>query len=124
MSETASHNHHAFDYIEIPVTDLEVGEKFYAFAFGWHFNDYGPDYKGIRRMGEPGEMGGLCRAESLQAKGGRILVILYSKVLEDTAARVTAAGGKITMPIFDFPGGRRFHFEDPSGNELGVWSEK
>lgn len=124
MADTSKHVHHAFDYIEIPVTDMTVAQRFYAFAFGWVFNDYGPDYAGIRRIGEPGEMGGLCRAETIQAQGGRILVILYSKTLEDTAARVTAAGGKITMPIFDFPGGKRFHFADPSGNELGVWSEK
>jgi hypothetical protein len=114
-----SHVHHAIDYIEFAVLDMDESKRFYAAAFGWSFNDYGPDYAGIRKEG--GEAGGFRRADSV-AKGGP-LVILYSQHLAETLAAVRGAGGRITREPFEFPGGRRFHFEDPSGNELAVWSE-
>jgi predicted enzyme related to lactoylglutathione lyase len=111
--------HHAIDYIEFCVTDMAQSKRFYTAAFGWEFNDYGPEYAGIRKPG--GEAGGL-RAAPEVATGGP-LVILYSEDLESSLASVRAAGGKITADPFAFPGGRRFHFLDPSGNELAVWSE-
>lgn len=114
------HVHHAIDYIEFPVTDLERAKQFYAEAFGWEFNDYGPAYAGIRKEG--GEAGGLRLAPAVPAGGP--LVILYSQDLERSLAAVRDAGGNITAEPFAFPGGRRFHFRDPSGNELAVWSER
>ena len=111
--------HHTIDYIELTVSDLAAAKRFYAAAFGWEFNDYGPDYAGIK--GAKGEVGGLRQAQG--AKGGGPLVILYSNDLEKSVAAVRSAGGKIVRDPFAFPGGRRFHFTDPSGNELGVWSE-
>lgn len=113
-----SHVHHGIDYIEFSVLDMDESKRFYAAAFGWTFNDYGPDYAGIRKEG--GEAGGLRHAGSVVTGGP--LVILYSEHLEETLAAVRGAGGRITKEPFDFPGGRRFHFEDPSGNELAVWS--
>jgi predicted enzyme related to lactoylglutathione lyase len=114
------HVHHGIDYIEFAVTNMAESKRFYEAAFDWTFNDYGPDYAGIRKEG--GEAGGF-RSEPQVAPGGP-LVILYSNDLEATLARVRAAGGRITTEPFEFPGGRRFHFADPSGNELAVWSEK
>ncbi|HUU34941.1 MAG TPA: VOC family protein [Vicinamibacterales bacterium] len=114
------HIHHAIDYIELTVTDMEKARRFYQAAFDWQFNDYGPDYTGIRKA--DGEAGGL-RLDETVTPGGP-LVILYSNALDDTVARVRAAGGRITAEPFAFPGGRRFHFADPSGNVLAVWSDK
>ncbi len=114
------HVHHGIDYIEFAVADMAAAQRFYAAAFDWEFNDYGPDYAGIRKPG--GEAGGL-RLEAEVPTGGP-LVILYSEDLEQTLARVRAAGGRIVVEPFTFPGGRRFQFLDPSGNELAVWAMK
>ena len=111
--------HHAIDYVEFTVRDLGAAKRFYAAAFGWQFNDYGPEYAGIK--GANGEVGGLNQTAELRTGGP--LVILYSKDLEKTLEAVRAAGGKIVREPFAFPGGRRFQFTDPSGNELGVWSQ-
>ena len=89
-------------------------------AFDWAFSDYGPDYAGIKKEG--GEAGGF-RLDSAVSTGGP-LVILYSENLDLTLTRVRDAGGRITKEPFEFPGGRRFQFEDPSGNELAVWSDR
>lgn len=115
------HAHHGIDYIEFTVTDMAAAKAFYTAAFGWTFADYGPDYAGIQKS-SGGEAGGL-RLDSSVTTGGP-LVILYSTTLEDTLRRVTGAGGVITQDIFAFPGGRRFHFTDPSGNQLAVWSDR
>lgn len=112
------HIHHSIDYIEFAVTDMEQSKKFYSAAFGWEFNDYGPGYAGIQKR--DGEAGGF-RLESKVVTGGP-LVILYSKDLNATLTKVKNAGGRITKEPFDFPGGRRFEFLDPSGNGLAVWS--
>jgi predicted enzyme related to lactoylglutathione lyase len=121
-----AHTHHTIDYIEIPVTDVAAAKEFYGSAFGWQFNDYGPDYAGIRAADGEGEVGGLnpvaADASAREGTGGP-LVILYSDDLEASASAVEAAGGTVVDPPFDFPGGRRFHFTDPSGNRLGVWTE-
>jgi uncharacterized protein len=114
------HTHHAIDYVEIIVTDIDAAKAFYAAAFGWSLVDYGPDYAGIQGDGK--EMGGLRRDSEVRPGGP--LVILYSEDLERSAEAVEAAGGKILEPIYSFPGGRRFHFADPAGNELAVWSEE
>jgi uncharacterized protein len=117
-----SHVHHAIDYIELCVVDMAESKRFYAESFDWKFNDYGPTYAGIQKQGGDGEAGGF-RLEAEVSPGGP-LVILYSNDLESTLRRVREAGGTISKPPFGFPGGRRFHFQDPSGNELAVWSEK
>jgi predicted enzyme related to lactoylglutathione lyase len=111
--------HHTIDYIEFTVRDMAEAQRFYGEAFGWAFTDYGPDYAGIQR-GDGGEVGGL-RQDAEVATGGP-LVILYSDDLEASVDAVRAAGGRVVKEIFSFPGGRRFHFQDPSGNELAVWS--
>ncbi|WP_280233883.1 VOC family protein [Nocardia cyriacigeorgica] len=126
MSDTdvSSHRHHAIDYIEIAVTDLDAAKRFYTEAFGWQFNDYGPAYAGIRNPAAPetSEVGGLALAE--QPRQGGPLVLLYSDDLDASVGAVEAAGGTVVNGPYEFPGGRRFHFTDPSGNELGVWAEK
>jgi predicted enzyme related to lactoylglutathione lyase len=116
----ATHAHHAIDYVELAVTDLDAAKDFYAAAFGWSLVDYGPDYAGIQGAGR--EMGGLRRDDTVRPGGP--LVILFSDDLEASAEAVSAAGGTILQPIYAFPGGRRFHFADPAGNELAVWSDR
>ncbi len=112
------HTHHAIDYIEFSVTDVAAAKRFYAAAFGWEFTDYAPVYAGIK--GGDGEVGGLRQVDAVQAGGP--LVVLYSTDLEASLKAVRAAGGTIVKEPFPFPGGRRFHFTDPSGNELAVWA--
>jgi predicted enzyme related to lactoylglutathione lyase len=106
------------DYVELPVGDLAATKSFYAAAFGWLFTDYGPTYAGFE---DAWLDGGLAAGDA--AMTAVPLVLLKADVLEDALARVEAAGGTITAPIFEFPGGRRFHFRDPAGNELGVWGQ-
>ena len=103
------------DYVELPGGDLAATKSFYAAAFGWSFTDYGPDYAGIEAAGLDG---GFDRST---ATGTAPLVILKSSDLDAALARVEAAGAEVVRPIFEFPGGRRFHFRDPAGNVLGVW---
>ncbi|MGK9220532.1 MULTISPECIES: VOC family protein [unclassified Microbacterium] len=114
------------DYIELSVTDMRAAQDFYGAAFGWSFTNYGDSYAGIRTAAEAeseaDEAGGLLRADSV-TRGGP-LVLLYSDDLDGTVTRVESAGGTIVRGPYEFPGGRRFHFLDPSGNELGVWSER
>ena len=111
--------HHAIDYVEIYVTDMEAAKAFYTAAFGWKLTEYGPGYTGIQRHGG-GESGGLCLEPEPRPAGS--LVILYSHELDASLASVRAAGGEIIKEPFDFPGGRRFEFTDPSGNALAVWT--
>jgi len=106
------------DYVEFPATGLPATKVFYTAAFGWSFTDYGPDYAAFEGEGTDG--GFTSDPAGAQAKP---LVVLYAHDLEAMEAKVRDAGGVIIRPIFAFPGGRRFHFHDPSGNELAVWSE-
>lgn len=108
------------DYLEIPISngDIQSVKDFYQQAFDWKFTDYGPNYSAFSE----GLDGGFD-AKPFEGKP-KPLPVLYSDALEATLKAVTDAGGTITRPIFSFPGGRRFHFTDPSGNELAVWSEK
>ena len=114
-----THVHHAIDYIELGAPDLAASKAFYAQAFGWAFNDYGPDYSGIRAPDGDGEVGGLD-PEGPTGAGGP-LVLLYSDDLDATVAAVVQAGGTVTRAPYRFPGGRRFYFTDPAGNQLGAW---
>jgi hypothetical protein len=114
-----SHVHHTIDYIELPAPDLDATKSFYAAAFGWEFNDYGPAYAGIRgATPDAPEAGGLA-VEGRE----RPLVLLYSEDLDATVDAVKAAGGQVVNGPYEFPGGRRFHFTDPHGSELAVWAE-
>lgn len=108
----------AINYIEFAVADTGRAKGFYGKAFGWTFTDYGPGYTSFT----DGAMQGGFDAQIALRPGGP-LVVLYTSDLADAEARVRAAGGAIVRPVFDFPGGRRFHFTDPDGNELAVWSE-
>ena len=107
------------DYIELPAIDVAATKRFYETAFGWQFTDYGPDYTSF----VDGRLaGGLRRAE--RAERGGALIVLFAVDLADAERRVRDAGGTIVTPPFSFPGGRRFHFTDPSGNELAVWTDR
>jgi len=106
------------DYVEFAALDILKTKKFYSNLFGWKFEDYGPDYTSF----QDGRLaGGFRKEDHAQAHG--TLIVLYAERLEDMEARVKSAGGAVMKPIFSFPGGRRFHFSDPSGNELAVWSD-
>lgn len=121
---TSSPLHHSLDYVELVVTDLEASRRFFAEAFGWSFNDYGPGYAGIvSPRGDGSEVGGLMLADEPRPVGGP-LVLLYSDDLDATMSGIVSAGGTILQAPYEFPGGRRLHFSDSTGNELGVWSEK
>lgn len=113
-------NHNKINYIEIPSKDIGVSKKFFSDVFSWSFVDYGPEYCSFSE----GIDGGFYKAElSVSTDSGSVLVVLYSQELEATQSKIEECGGKITKPIFSFPGGRRFHFTDPNGNEYAVWSE-
>ena len=105
------------DYIEFGCTDIPATRRFYEEAFGWKFTDYGPDYTSF----EDGRLSGGFRSDG--ATGNTPLVVIYATDLDALRAKVEAAGVK-TFNEHTFPGGRRFHFVDPGGNELAVWSER
>ncbi len=110
------------DYIELPARDFDSVESFYSAAFSWSFTDYGPEYRAF----SDGKIdGGLYKSELRSSTAtGAALVILYANDLEQTRNTILASGGQIIRDIFSFPGGRRFHFTDPHGNELAIWSDK
>lgn len=109
--------HEQVQYIEFLSNDLAHIKKFYSESFGWAFTDYGPGYTAFE--GDYVD-GGFTTGTPVK---GSILVILYSEDLEATRDKVLKAGGNIVKDIFEFPGGRRFQFVDPDGNELAVWGE-
>ena len=107
------------DYIEFPTTNIDETKRFYSEVFGWDFTDYGPEYTSFT----DGRLaGGFTVATEVSAGGP--LVVLYSTNLPEIKDRVIESGGQIVRQIFEFPGGRRFHFTDPGGNELAVWSDR
>ncbi|MCC6427903.1 MAG: VOC family protein [Phycisphaerales bacterium] len=111
-------NHHRIDYIELGAASTAASKDFYSGVFGWKWTDYGPDYTSF----EDGRLtGGITEDDEGRKRG--VLVVLYSDNLEETLRAVIASGGRITKEIFSFPGGRRFHFRDPAGNELAVWGQ-
>lgn len=112
-------NEGRIDYIEFAAPDIAKTKTFYTSLFGWKFTDYGPDYTSF----EDGRIaGGFFNKDSVTAGGP--LVVLYTADLAAMQSKIQAAGGTIVKEIFSFPGGRRFHFTDPAGNELSVWSDK
>ena len=109
-------------YVEFPATEFDSIEKFFAATFGWSFMDYGPEYRAFRAATFDGcfyQSSGKSRTDQ-----GSALVVLFSDDLEATRDQVLANGGTLSKDIFPFPGGRRFQFLDPHGNELAVWSDK
>jgi len=109
------------NYIELPARDIEGSKRFFSDAFDWRFIEYGPDYAAFEDAGIDG--GFFSSDLTARTDSGSALVVMYSHDLEATQARVEDAGGTILKAIFSFPGGRRFHFSDPSDNEYAVWSE-
>jgi len=114
-------HHEKINYVEYPARDILATKAFFIKAFGWTFEDYGSEYTSFS---DSGMAGGFYKSElSARVEIGSALVVLYSNDLESTYSKVVDAGGVILKQIFSFPGGRRFHFSEPSGNELAVWTE-
>jgi len=107
------------DYIELPAADIPRTKQFYTSAFGWKFTDYGTNYTSFEDVRLAG---GFTTDTPAPARG--LLLVLYAADLVAAQRRITDAGGKIVKETYSFPGGRRFHFTDPNGNELAVWSDK
>lgn len=107
------------NYVELKAKDLEVVKAFYSKCFDWVFTDYGPDYVAFSQSGLEG---GFERTDEAVINGA--LVVLYHEDLLKVKTTIVSLGGAISKEIFSFPGGSRFHFTDPSGNELAVWSDK
>jgi predicted enzyme related to lactoylglutathione lyase len=110
------------DYIEMPSRDLPATRQFFSALFGWSFQDYGPDYIAF----DDGRMtGGFFAAEQAwSAATAAPLIVFYAPQLEQTLTEVQRLGGEVTRDIFEFPGGRRFHFTAPGTGEFAIWSEK
>lgn len=115
------HQHEKLNYVELVAKDLLSTKAFFQSVFGWEFVDYGPDYTAFSNQGLDG---GFYHAPlASQTSNGAALLVFYSQDIEATCRKVEKYDGKIIKPIFEFPGGCRFHFEEPSGNEFAVWSE-
>ncbi len=114
--------HEKLDYVEFPSSDFEKTKAFFSAAFGWSFTEYGDEYIAFDHQGLEG---GFHKSDKTAgSKQGAPLLVFYSSDLEATQAKIDALGATIIVPTFDFPGGRRFHFTDPTGNEFAVWSDK
>ncbi|WP_340201236.1 VOC family protein [Ascidiimonas sp. W6] len=117
MSQQNNH----INYIEFKAKDLDAIKTFYTKVFGWVFTDYGPTYASFEEK-ESGVAGGFETTEEEILNGA--LVVLYHEDLHKIKSDIITAGGSICIDIFSFPGGKRFQFKDPSGNELAIWSDK
>ena len=116
------HQHEKINYVEFPARNLNKAKEFFTAVFNWSFTDYGPEYTAFENEGLDG---GFFKSENVvSASSGSALIVFFSDSLEQTEAKVESNGGEISQAIFDFPGGRRFHFTDPNGNEHAVWSDK
>ncbi len=114
--------HEKINYVEFPAKDLQTTKTFFTKVFDWSFADYGPEYIAFSKEGLDG---GFYKSDlSSSTTNGSALIVFYSNDLEATQSKIENAGGSIIKPIFAFPGGSRFHFSDPNGNEFAVWSEK
>ncbi|HEX8300158.1 VOC family protein [Sphingomonas sp.] len=103
------------NYVELPVRDVTAQKEFYSSVFGWKFEDFGPDYAAMTTGDVDVGLNG-----DIEQATAQLLPVIEVEDLEDALAKVEAGGGTVTMPIFAFPGGRRFHFRDPHGHELAV----
>ena len=113
--------HEKINYAELPAKNIKAVKDFFSAAFGWEFVDYGDEYTAFSNEGLDG---GFYKSDLFAfTKTGSALIIFYSKNLEETQAKIEKAGGTIIRATFSFPGGRRFHFADPNGNEYAVWSD-
>ena len=114
--------HEKINYVEFPAKDIPATKAFFTTVFGWTFEDYGPEYTAFSNAGI---FGGFFQSDlTVSTSTGSALIVLYSRELEQTQEKIEAADGSIIKPIFSFPGGRRFHFGDPNGNEYAVWSDQ
>jgi len=114
--------HEKINYVEFPAKDIQATKIFFTQAFGWSFQDFGPEYSAFSNQGIDG---GFYKSElSSSVNNGAALVVFYSHDIEVTKNKIEKANGIIVKPIFTFPGGCRFHFTEPSGNEFAVWSDK
>ena len=114
--------HEKLNYVEFPAQNLVQTRAFFQQVFNWQFTDYGAEYTAFDNQGLEG--GFYQSPLAASTNNGSALLVFYSEQLEQTQEKIEAAGGKIIKPIFNFPGGRRFHFREPSGNEFAVWSNK
>ncbi len=113
--------HEKINYVEFPAADIAATKKFFSEVFGWSFIDYGPEYAAFSNAGLDG---GFFKSDlSASTEKGSALIVFYSKALQDTLTKIEKAGGNIIKPVYPFPGGRRFHFADPNGNEYAVWTD-
>ncbi len=114
--------HEKINYIELPAKNLSVTKNFFNQVFEWEFQDFGSEYSAFLNQGVNG---GFFKSNlSSSTNNGAALIVFYSNDLEATQEKIIKAGGIVVKPIFSFPGGRRFHFTEPSGNEFAVWSDK
>ena len=114
--------HEKINYVEFPAKNIEATKAFFSEIFGWSFVDYGPEYTAFSNAGIEG---GFFKSDlAACTKNGSVLIVFYSQDLEKTQAKIQEASGLINKPFFSFPGGRRFHFIDPNGNEYAVWSDR
>lgn len=114
-------NHEKINYLEFPVKDIPATKDFFAKAFNWSFTDYGSEYVAFSNAGIDG---GFYQSDlNFSSNAGSVLIVFYSDKLDQTQSKIIASGGKIIKPVFEFPGGRRFHFSDPNGNEFAVWTD-
>lgn len=122
MNNHIINQHEKINYVEFPAKDLIATKLFFEKVFNWSFVDYGPEYTAFSNQGLDG---GFFKSElSTSSEKGSALIVFYSETLEKTQLKIEQAKGEIIKPIFSFPGGKRFHFIDPSDNEFAVWSDK
>lgn len=114
--------HEKINYVEFPSKSIEETKSFFTKVFGWAFQDFGPEYTSFSNEGIDG--GFYKSDQKSNSNTGAALIVFYSNNIEATQEKIEKAGGNILKPIFIFPGGRRFHFSEPSGNEFAVWSDK
>ncbi len=122
MQKKTMNKHETINYIEFPAENIQETKQFFTQVFNWNFEDFGPEYAAFS---DQGINGGFFKSTlKANTSKGSALIVFYSDNLEATYKKIEHFGGKIIKPIFSFPGGRRFHFTEPSGNEFAVWSDK
>ena len=115
-------SHDKINYLEFPSRDIQKTKAFFSAVFDWTFTDYGSEYTAFANAGIDG--GFFLSEQASTTDNGGALVVFFSDSLEQTQDAIEAAGGEVIKSIFSFPGGRRFHFADPNGNEYAVWSKQ
>jgi len=113
--------HEKINYVEFPAGDIEATKEFFRRVFGWQFQDFGSDYAAFSNQGLDGAFYKSDLSSTVEQGGA--LIVFYSRNIEVTLSKVEQANGLVVKPVFTFPGGQRFHFTEPSGNEFAVWSE-